>query len=135
MRCSTATSGPQTSKGWFWVTRGEYNRRSGRSSSQLCRPEKRQRIYARDGFRCQWCGRHASEKGVKLSLDHFLARDAGGGNETANLFTSCVRCNSQRRNLPALTFAYERGTLFNAAPDALDRILDALERPLPLVVP
>lgn len=118
------------------MTRDEYNRRSGRSSSQLCRPEKRQRIYARDGFRCQWCHRHASERGVKLSLDHFLARDAGGGNETENLFTSCVKCNSRRRNTPALAFAFgQLGGLFNGAGEALDRILDALDRPLPRVVP
>jgi 5-methylcytosine-specific restriction endonuclease McrA len=118
------------------MTRTEYNRRRGRSSSQLCRPEKRQRIYARDGFRCQWCGRHASERGVKLSLDHFLARDAGGGNETDNLFTSCVRCNSKRRNIPALVFAFDQfGELFNGGADALDRILDALDRPLPRMVP
>lgn len=118
------------------MTRGGYNRRRGRSSSQLCRPEKRQRIYARDGWRCQWCARHASERGVKLSLDHFLARDAGGGNETANLFTSCVQCNSRRRNMPAISFAFgQHGALFSGAGDALDRILDALERPLPRVVP
>jgi 5-methylcytosine-specific restriction endonuclease McrA len=117
------------------VTRGEYNRRSGRSSSQLCRPEKRQRIYARDGFRCQWCFRHASEPGVKLSLDHFLARDAGGGNETDNLFTSCVKCNSSRRNAPALVHAFRNATLFTQGGETLDRILDALERPLPQVVP
>lgn len=117
------------------MTKDEYNRRRGRSSSQLCRPEKRQRIYARDGFRCQWCGKHASQRGVKLSLDHFLARDAGGSNATDNLFTSCVKCNSTRRNTPALIHAFREATLFTQGGDVLDRILDALERPLPQVVP
>ncbi len=117
------------------MTRSEHNTRPGRSSSQLCRPEKRQRLYARDGFRCQWCQRHASEHGVKLSLDHFLARASKGDNATHNLFTSCTRCNSMRRDVPALTFAFDRATLFDGGADALDRILDRLGAPLPVFVP
>lgn len=115
-----------------------YDSRPGRSSSQLCRPEKRQRFYARDGFRCLWCGRHASElpPHVKLSLDHFLPRSCKGNNATDNLFTACTSCNSRRQDTPALTYAYDTfGALFNGAVDALDRILDALERPLPVFVP
>lgn len=117
------------------MTRQAYNTRHGRSSSQLCRPEKRQRLYARDGFRCVWCLRHASDRGVTLSLDHFLARDAGGSNATDNLFTSCVRCNSSRRNAPALVHAFRNATLFVHGGEILDRILDALDRPLPTHVP
>jgi 5-methylcytosine-specific restriction endonuclease McrA len=117
------------------VTRDEHNKRKGRSSSQLCRPEKRQRIYARDGFRCLWCGRHASTRGVKLSLDHFLPRVRKGCNSTHNLLTSCTRCNSQRQDRPALEYAAERSGLFESTYDVLERILIALDTPLRRHVP
>ena len=117
------------------MTRDQYNKRAGRSSSQLCRPEKRQRIYARDGWRCLWCQRHVSTRGVKLSLDHFLPRARKGNNATGNLFTSCTRCNSQRRDRPALAYAFELGGLFETPYDLLARILTALDAPLRRFVP
>ena len=96
----------------------------------------RARIYARDGFRCVWCTRHASVSGVLLSLDHFLAHNSGGNNDPKNLLTSCLKCNSQRGDKPALTFAFEKdGLLFGGPFELLDRILDQLDRPLPLFVP
>lgn len=99
------------------------------------RNEKRVRIYARDGWRCQWCRRSASD-GAKLTLDHFLARDAGGKNDAGNLLTACFGCNSERRNLPAIAYAFDKALdLLGGPPALLDRILDALERPLPVFVP
>lgn len=117
------------------MTRDQHNKRSGRSSSQLCRPEKRQRIYSRDGWRCLWCQRHASARGVKLSLDHFLPRVRKGDNATGNLFTSCTRCNSQRKDRPALLYAAEQAGLFETTYDVLERILTALDAPLRRYVP
>ncbi len=117
------------------MIRDQHNKRPGRSSSQLCRPEKRQRIYARDGWRCLWCGRHASTRGVNLSLDHFLARASKGDNATGNLLTSCTRCNSQRRDRPALEYAAEVSGLYASTYDVLERILTQLDAPLPRVVP
>jgi len=70
-----------------------------------------------------------------LTLDHFLARDSKGGNETTNLLTACYPCNSARQHKPALTFAHETETLFQSAPEMLDRILNALDAPLPAYVP
>ena len=114
------------------MNRQAYRSRPGRSSSQLCRPEKRQRIYARDGWACLWCGR----RHVQLTLDHFLARAAGGDNATGNLLTACSRCNSRRQDRPALTFAAElSGPIVGGPGPVLDRILDALDRPLPRFVP
>lgn len=103
--------------------------------SNWIRPEKRQRLYARDGWRCLWCDRRAGAT-VKLSVDHFLAVQAGGSNRTDNLLTSCTTCNFRRQHRPALTFALEReGTLFEGAWRILDRVFEALSRPLPTVVP
>jgi 5-methylcytosine-specific restriction endonuclease McrA len=117
------------------VTRGEHARRKGRSSSQLLRPEKRQRIYARDGWRCQWCRRHISE-GAKLTIDHFLPRALGGDNATDNLITACDRCNYARADRPAFAFLYVR--CLQQASEAGRRLAAVVQRkalPLPRYVP
>ena len=117
------------------MTRAEHLARSGRSSSWI-RQASRVRIYARDGYRCVWCQRHASQLREPLTLDHFLPRALGGGNEPGNLLTCCYRCNSARQHAPALTYAFGKlGLLFNEGPDALDRCLDALAKPLPVYLP
>jgi hypothetical protein len=63
--------------------------------SKWIRPAKRLAIYARDGFACVYCG---SED--RLSLDHLTPREIGGTHHATNLVTSCVSCNSARRDLP-----------------------------------
>jgi 5-methylcytosine-specific restriction endonuclease McrA len=107
------------------------------NGSKWIRPETRLRIYARDGWRCVWCPPDAPRTPREhLTLDHFLSVKAGGGNETTNLLTACHRCNSQRGDTPALTFAFRKdGLLFGGPLELLDRLLDALERPLPRFVP
>lgn len=87
------------------------------------RPVKRVRIYARDAWRCQWCGTRGD-----LTLDHFLPRSAGGSNAASNLLTACFKCNSRRADAPALAFV---GPAF----DVLDRVLKSLEKPLPEFLP
>lgn len=107
---------------------------SNANGSKWIRPEKRIRIYARDGWRCLWCDARASE-GAQLTLDHFQARDAGGGNEADNLLTACFGCNSKRQHKPAITYAFEIGSLFEGPGALLDKLVDALERPLPVFLP
>jgi 5-methylcytosine-specific restriction endonuclease McrA len=106
---------------------------SNANGAKWIRPEKRVRIYARDSWRCQWCKRSAAG-GAQLTLDHFLSRDAGGSNEAGNLVTACFDCNSERRHAPALTFA-AKTPRFGGTAAVLDRVLDALERPLPAFIP
>ena len=48
-------------------------------------------IFKRDGFVCQYCGRHPPE--VVLEVDHVKAVSRGGQNEDYNLLTSCFDCN------------------------------------------
>jgi hypothetical protein len=109
---------------------------SNAAGTKWIRPEKRVRIYARDGWACLWCGRRRAELEEPLTLDHFLSRDAGGGNEADNLITACFRCNSERRHTPALSYAFEKeGQLFGGGAALLDRVLEALDRPLPVYVP
>lgn len=59
-------------------------------------PAKRARIYARDGWRCAYCGTCGRDLPARLSLDHIVPRRRGGTCAASNLVTSCVDCNQQR---------------------------------------
>jgi hypothetical protein len=48
-------------------------------------------IFKRDGFICQYCGRHPPD--VVLEPDHIVAVANGGTNDPANLATACFDCN------------------------------------------
>lgn len=48
-------------------------------------------IFKRDGFTCQYCG--STPPSVILHIDHIVPVKEGGGNEDANLITSCDSCN------------------------------------------
>ena len=48
-------------------------------------------IYARDGNRCQYCGRQFAR--VELNLDHVVPRSRGGTSVWENVVCSCHRCN------------------------------------------
>ncbi len=54
----------------------------------------RRNIYARDGSRCQYCGKHFSTR--ELTLDHVVPRVQGGENTWTNLVCACVRCNARK---------------------------------------
>jgi 5-methylcytosine-specific restriction endonuclease McrA len=54
----------------------------------------RRNIYARDGNRCQYCGRHFSTR--ELTIDHVVPRVQGGGNSWENLVCACVKCNARK---------------------------------------
>lgn len=107
--------------------RTAHNKRPGRSSSQLCRPTTRARIYARDGHACVWCGAGAP---AKLTLDHLIPRALGGSNRYWNLITACAGCNSRRRDMPAAHWVKAFGF---AAPVVALRVLTAVSLPLPKV--
>jgi len=100
--------------------------------SKWIRPEKRVRIYARDGWRCLWCGAGGTH-GQRLELDHYKPRSKGGSNSHTNLITSCKRCNSRRGNMDAVDFAFVVRPLaaFKSAEVVILRVLDALSSPLP----
>lgn len=54
----------------------------------------RRNIYARDGNRCQYCGKHFPTR--ELTLDHVRPRVQGGDNSWTNLVCACVRCNARK---------------------------------------
>lgn len=56
------------------------------------RKRKRRAVIARDGSEdCHWCG-----GGNAITLDHVIARSAGGSNAISNLVLSCEPCNQER---------------------------------------
>lgn len=57
-------------------------------------------LFARDRYRCQYCGRHATELKPRESLtrDHLIPLSRGGTNEWNNVVTACSPCNTRKGN-------------------------------------
>ena len=51
-------------------------------------------IYARDNYKCQYCGRKASIS--DLTYDHVVPRSQGGLTEWTNIVTCCYLCNRKK---------------------------------------
>jgi len=54
----------------------------------------RRNIFARDGNRCQYCGRRRPTS--ELSLDHIIPRSRGGQATWANIVCCCTECNVKK---------------------------------------
>ncbi len=54
----------------------------------------RQAIFARDAYRCQYCGRRFPLS--KLSLDHVVPRRDGGQSTWENMVCACCKCNVKK---------------------------------------
>ena len=52
----------------------------------------RRALFARDRWRCQYCG----NDGGKLTLDHVVPRSRGGESIWENVVTSCAPCNLRK---------------------------------------
>lgn len=57
-------------------------------------------LFARDGYRCQYCARHRRDLGYRESLtrDHIIPLSRGGDNHWTNVVTACSRCNLRKGN-------------------------------------
>ncbi len=57
-------------------------------------------LFARDEYKCQYCGRHVSELKPRESLtrDHLIPLSRGGGNDWTNVVTACSPCNTRKGN-------------------------------------
>ena len=62
------------------------------------RPVKfsRVNIYARDGYRCQYCGVRCSID--ELTYDHVTPRSRGGRTTWDNIVSCCCACNARKAN-------------------------------------
>ena len=54
----------------------------------------RHNIYARDGYRCQYCGKRFPVE--ELTYDHVLPKSRGGKTEWGNIVTCCIECNRKK---------------------------------------
>jgi 5-methylcytosine-specific restriction endonuclease McrA len=54
----------------------------------------RRALFARDKWRCQYCG----NDGGKLTLDHVVPRSRGGESVWENVVASCAPCNLRKGN-------------------------------------
>jgi 5-methylcytosine-specific restriction endonuclease McrA len=54
----------------------------------------RRALFARDGWRCVYCGSTAG----RLTLDHVVPRSRGGDSTWENVVTSCAPCNLRKGN-------------------------------------
>jgi 5-methylcytosine-specific restriction endonuclease McrA len=54
----------------------------------------RRALFARDGWRCGYCGSTAG----RLTLDHIVPRSRGGDSVWENVVTSCAPCNLKKGN-------------------------------------
>jgi 5-methylcytosine-specific restriction endonuclease McrA len=54
----------------------------------------RRNIFARDGNRCQYCGKKFPTS--ELSLDHVMPRSRNGETSWENIVCACVRCNVKK---------------------------------------
>ena len=55
-------------------------------------------LFARDGYRCQYCNRHRTElRGREfLTRDHVVPISLGGDNGWQNVVTACSACNNRK---------------------------------------
>jgi 5-methylcytosine-specific restriction endonuclease McrA len=53
-------------------------------------------VFTRDGWRCQYCGEDKESK--DLNIDHVVPKSKGGKTNWENVVTSCIECNSEKRN-------------------------------------
>jgi ClpP class serine protease len=88
----------------------------------------RHAAYARDGYKCAYCGYHDERQtGDGLTLDHIVARENGGDGQygkrepKTNVITACLSCNSSKQDKTAREFnAYLKGA--GAAPADFGKI-------------
>ncbi len=80
-------------------------------------------LFARDRYRCQYCGRPATDLKPRegLTRDHLVPLSRGGTNDWSNVVTACGSCNTRKANrLPARNRNAPAGAARRAALRALE---------------
>lgn len=57
-------------------------------------------LFARDRYRCQYCGRSMADLKPRegLTRDHLIPLSRGGTNDWSNVVTACASCNTRKAN-------------------------------------
>jgi hypothetical protein len=66
---------------------------------------KRSEIFARDGYRCAYCGLVFDASA--LSIDHVQPRMRGGDGSGGNVVTACTSCNTLKASRPLAQYLAE----------------------------
>ena len=70
-------------------------------------------LFARDNYRCQYCGKYRDDLNRKecLTRDHVKPMSRGGANTWDNVVTACTKCNARKGNrLPMECGMYPKST-------------------------
>jgi 5-methylcytosine-specific restriction endonuclease McrA len=93
---------------------------------------KRELVFARDEFRCVYCGGNFPPE--ELTVDHVQARVRGGDRSGGNLVTACTGCNVLKGHRRLSEFlaqsAAARANFFRYARHVWPRHLRAVEEEL-----
>jgi 5-methylcytosine-specific restriction endonuclease McrA len=99
------------------------------SGQDASRPSRRERIFARDEYRCAYCGEVFPIE--ELTLDHVEPRLRGGDQSEGNLVTACRACNTRKGSQPAWAFLaarpVERANFLRLATSVWPRLRRAVE--------
>ena len=66
-----------------------------------------QRIWAKDGFQCRYCGARMGDS--LLTIDHLHPLESGGKNDDSNYVTACKKCNKDKGAEDPVTWCKLRG--------------------------
>lgn len=65
-----------------------------------------------------------NEPARNVTLDHVIARSAGGDDSHTNLITACISCNSSRKDKPIAEYAKSRcKTIYEQLAQPINRSL------------
>ena len=92
----------------------------------LQRKISRRALFARDGWRCMYCGTN----GGRLTLDHVVPRSRGGESVWENVVTSCAPCNLRKGNRLLHEIAMTLHTTPRAPSPQPQRLAAVPKRPL-----
>ncbi len=67
---------------------------------------KRADVFARDGYRCVYCG--LVQESDALSVDHVQPKTRGGDRSEGNVVTACMACNTAKASRPLWQFLAEQ---------------------------
>jgi hypothetical protein len=66
-------------------------------------------VWARDFFRCAYCGREMDGRHVQLTVDHFVPLELGGANDESNYLSACRKCNKDKGAILPEEFCRSKG--------------------------
>ena len=92
-----------------------------RKSRMMISGAVQQRIWARDGWQCLYCGRRPTvEAPVPLTVDHWVPLEHGGDNDSSNYVCCCKRCNLAKGDCDPKEFCVANGYDYGGIADYLE---------------